>query len=190
MKFGAGHPFADPEAAARKRSLAASSPINGPFLCDASGTGSGFRMGRTFALERGWIKRHETGTHVKPTEHGIECQPVVERETKRSRSRLLSLEPTDLLESIASSGRSGTRKASSTSIGRMTAMIDDNLARMRTHRNAIERHRRLLKTKLTEQDRQYVCRRLSEEESALESLRAASFPMVFTESLRPMTSAS
>lgn len=72
----------------------------------------------------------------------------------------------------------------------MTAMIEDNLARMRTHRNAIERHRRLLKTKLTEQDRQYVYRRLSEEESALESLRVTSFPMVFTESVRPMTSAS
>lgn len=111
MKFGAGQPFADPGAAARKRSLAASSPVNGRFLCDASGTGSGFRMGRTFAVERDWIKRHETGTHVKPAEHGIECQPVVERETKRSRSRLLSLEPTDLLGSIASSGRSGTRKA-------------------------------------------------------------------------------
>lgn len=111
MKFGAGHAFADPEAAARKRSLAASSPINGPFLSDASGTGSGFRMGRTFAVQRDWIKRHETGTHVKPAGHGIECQPVVERETKRSRSRLLSLEPADLLESIASSGRSGTRKA-------------------------------------------------------------------------------
>lgn len=111
MKFGAGHPFADPEAAACKRSLAASSPINGPFLLDASGTGSDFRMGRTFAVERDWIKRYETGTHVKPAEHGIECQPVVERETKRSRSRLLSLEPADLLESIPSSGRSGTRKA-------------------------------------------------------------------------------
>lgn len=69
-------------------------------------------------------------------------------------------------------------------------MIEDNLARMRTHRNAIERHRRLLKTKLTEQDRQYVCRRLSEEESALENLRASIFPMVFGESPRPMTSAS
>lgn len=109
MNFGAGHPFADPQAAARKRSLAASSPINGSFLCDASGSGSGFRMGRTFAVERDWIKRYETGTHVKPAEHGIEYQPVVERE--RSRSRLLSLEPADLLESIASSGRSGTRKA-------------------------------------------------------------------------------
>lgn len=72
----------------------------------------------------------------------------------------------------------------------MTAMVEDNLARMRTHWNAIQRHRRLLKTKLTEQDRQYVRRRLSEEESALESLRAATFPMVFTESSRPMTSAS
>lgn len=108
MKFSAGHPFADPEAAARKRDRA---PLMVPFLCDASGTGSGFRMGRTFAVQRDWIKRHETGTHVKPAEHGIECQPVVERETKRSHSRLLSLEPADLLESIASSGRSGTRKA-------------------------------------------------------------------------------
>lgn len=190
MKSGAGHPSADPEAAARKRSLAASSPNNRPSFCDAHGTGSGFRTGMIFAVERDWIKRHESGTQVKPAEHGIESQPVIERETRRSPSRLLSLEPTDLLESIASSGRSGTRKASSTSSGRMTAMIEDNLARMRTHRNAIERHRRLLKTKLTEHDRQYVCRRLSEEECALESLRTASFPMVFTESSRPMTSAS
>ncbi|WP_198029499.1 hypothetical protein [Bradyrhizobium sp. WSM3983] len=100
MKFGAGHPFADPEAEARKRSLAASSPINGPFLCDASRTSSGFRTGLTFAVERDWIKRHESGTHVKPAERGIEFQPVVEHETKRSRSRLLSLEPTDVLELI------------------------------------------------------------------------------------------
>ncbi|WP_426411883.1 hypothetical protein [Bradyrhizobium ganzhouense] len=68
-------------------------------------------------------------------------------------------------------------------------MMDDNLARMRTHLSAIQRHRRLLKTKLTECDRQYVCRRLSEEECALESLRASIFPMVF-ESPRPMISAS
>lgn len=136
MKFGAGHPFADPEAAARKRSLAASSPINGPFLCDASGTGSGFRMGRTFAVERDWIKRHETGTHVKPAEHGIECQPVVERE--RSRSRLLSLEPADLLESIASSGRSGHVKS----------MIDEHWKddghdrrQFGSHADTSERHR-------------------------------------------------
>lgn len=55
MKFGAGHSFADPEAAARRRSLAASSPINDPFLYDAGGTGSGFRTGTTFAVERDWI---------------------------------------------------------------------------------------------------------------------------------------
>ncbi|MHB0790248.1 hypothetical protein [Bradyrhizobium sp. 5.13L] len=69
-------------------------------------------------------------------------------------------------------------------------MMEDNLARMRTHRNAIQRHRRLLKTKLSEHDRQYIWRRLSEEESALESLLASIFPMVFTESPTPMTSAS
>lgn len=68
----------------------------------------------------------------------------------------------------------------------MATMIDDNLARMRTHWSAIQRHRRLLKTKLTEHDRQYVCRRLSEEECALESLRASIFPMVLTERPRPV----
>lgn len=98
MKSGAGHPSADPEAAARKRSLVASSPNNCALLCDAHGTGSGFRTGLIFAVERDWIKGHESGTHVRPAEHGIESQPVIERETKRSRSRLLSLEPTDLLE--------------------------------------------------------------------------------------------
>lgn len=41
--------------------------INGPFLCDASGTGSNFRTGLTFAVERGWIKRHESCTHVRLT---------------------------------------------------------------------------------------------------------------------------
>ncbi|MHB0772996.1 hypothetical protein ACYCVF_31425 [Bradyrhizobium sp. 1.29L] len=159
MNFDAGHPFTDPEAATRKRSLAASSPTNGQFLCEA---------GRA----RNW--------------DSTSC---------RARNQALSLsvaplEPTDLLELTGSSGRSGKRKALSTSIGRVTAMMDENLARMRTHLSAIQRHRRLLKTKLTEHDRQYVCRRLSEEQCALESLRAATFPIVFTESPRPMTSAS
>lgn len=187
MKFGAGHPFADPEAAARERSLAASSPINGPFVCDASGTGSGFRTGLTFAVERGWIKRHESCTHVRLT--GLKNWISTTCRARNKALSVASLEPTDL-EWIASFSPIGWRKASSTGIGWMTTMMEDNLARMRTHRNTIHRHRRLLKTKLTEQDRQYVCRRLSEEESALESLRAGTFPMVFIESSRPMTSAS
>lgn len=108
MKFSAGHPFADPEAAARKRDRA---PLMVPSFAMAAAPVAVSEWGRTFAVQRDWIKRHETGTHVKPAEHGIECQPVVERETKPSHSRLLSLEPADLLESMASSGRSGMRKA-------------------------------------------------------------------------------
>jgi hypothetical protein len=55
-------------------------------------------------------------------------------------------------------------------------MIDDKLARSRTHRNNIDRYRRLLKTRLTELERHYIERRLSEEQSALDKLAASTFP--------------
>ena len=58
-------------------------------------------------------------------------------------------------------------------------MIDEKLARLRTHRNNIDRYRRLLKTRLTELERQYIEARLSEEQSALERLAAATFPLAF-----------
>jgi hypothetical protein len=54
-------------------------------------------------------------------------------------------------------------------------MIDQQLARVRTHRNNIQRYRNLLHTNLTELERQYVERRLIEEQSNLESL-ATSLP--------------
>ena len=38
-------------------------------------------------------------------------------------------------------------------------MIDEQLARLRTHRNNIARYRRLLKTKLTDIERQFIGRR-------------------------------
>ena len=47
-------------------------------------------------------------------------------------------------------------------------MIDDHLAR--AHRNNIQRYRLLLQTTLTEFERQFVERRLSEEQSRLEML--------------------
>ncbi|MCK1720341.1 hypothetical protein [Bradyrhizobium sp. 141] len=47
-------------------------------------------------------------------------------------------------------------------------MIDDQLAR--AHRNNIQRYRHLLQTSLTEFERQFVERRLSEEQSKLETL--------------------
>jgi hypothetical protein len=47
-------------------------------------------------------------------------------------------------------------------------MIDDQLAR--AHRNNIQRYRQLLQTRLTEFERQFVERRLNEEESKLDLL--------------------
>lgn len=47
-------------------------------------------------------------------------------------------------------------------------MIDDQLARV--HRKNIQRYRHLLQTSLTEFERQFVERRLNEEQSKLETL--------------------
>lgn len=49
--------------------------------------------------------------------------------------------------------------------------LDQGVARLRTHRNNIDRYRRLLKTKLSEVERQYLEARLFEEQSALDTLR-------------------
>ncbi len=56
-------------------------------------------------------------------------------------------------------------------------MTDEKLARLRTHRNNISRYRRLLDTKLTESERQFIHRRLSEERAAMERLASSAFPL-------------
>jgi hypothetical protein len=61
----------------------------------------------------------------------------------------------------------------------MTTMTDEKFALLRTHRNNISRYRRLLKTKLTEFEREFIERRLSEERSAMERLAASVFPLAF-----------
>ena len=48
--------------------------------------------------------------------------------------------------------------------------MDERIARLRTHQKNIDRYQRLLKTKLTEFERQYLEKRLSEERSATEAL--------------------
>jgi hypothetical protein len=58
-----------------------------------------------------------------------------------------------------------------------TTMLDENLARIRAHRNNIHRYRRLLKTRLSELERDFIERRLEEEQSAFDELAAASFPV-------------
>ena len=56
-------------------------------------------------------------------------------------------------------------------------MIDQQLARLRTHRSNIQRYRNLLKTSLTELERQFVQKRLTEEQSNLWSLASPPSPM-------------
>ena len=63
-------------------------------------------------------------------------------------------------------------------------MIDQQLARLRTHRSNIQRYRNLLQTNLTELERQFVEKRLIEEQSNLESL-ATSLPNDFRGSKAP-----
>lgn len=59
-------------------------------------------------------------------------------------------------------------------------MIEENFARLRTHRNNVQRYRQLLETRLTDFERQFIERRLTEEQSTIESLA--------TVTLTPMTS--
>jgi len=79
MKYAAARPFAAPEAAARKLVEIASGiePIqdgriftelvNVPFLRQHKGTGDEFGAGIKFAVERGWLELHESGTFVRLT---------------------------------------------------------------------------------------------------------------------------
>ena len=56
-------------------------------------------------------------------------------------------------------------------------MIDEQFARMRTHRNNIHRYRQLLQTNLTELERDFIEKRLTEEQSALDGSAASAFPL-------------
>lgn len=55
-------------------------------------------------------------------------------------------------------------------------MLDENLARMRAHRNNIHRYRRLLATQLTDLERAYIERRLEEEQAAMAGVSKETFP--------------
>jgi hypothetical protein len=59
-------------------------------------------------------------------------------------------------------------------------MFDEDLARIRVHRNNIHRYRRLLKTRLSDLERQFIERRLSEEQAAVKALLSETFPVAFT----------
>jgi hypothetical protein len=59
-------------------------------------------------------------------------------------------------------------------------MFDEDLARIRAHRNNIQRYRRLNKTKLSDLEYQFIERRISEEQAALEALISRTFPVAFS----------
>ena len=81
MKFVECHPFADPDAAARKIVEIANGVdaaqdgrifierVNEPFLA-AGGSGQEFRAGVERAIALDWIWRHESGTYLKFTDSG------------------------------------------------------------------------------------------------------------------------
>lgn len=58
-----------------------------------------------------------------------------------------------------------------------TMMVDGKLARIRARTSNIRRYSRLLKTELTELERSFILKRLSEEQSALRELTGETFPL-------------
>jgi hypothetical protein len=82
MKFVAPRLFADPEVAARKLIELASGvepvqdgriyieKINGPFLFELKGTPAEYKAGLDYAIAKGWLELHESGTYVRFTEAG------------------------------------------------------------------------------------------------------------------------
>jgi hypothetical protein len=83
MKFATDPPYADPEAAARKLVRLAKSvktiqdgriyiaEIKEPFLSE-HGSLNGYEPGLEWALQRGWLHLHESGTFVRLTKAGAE----------------------------------------------------------------------------------------------------------------------
>ena len=65
-------------------------------------------------------------------------------------------------------------------------MIEEKIARQRTYRNNINRYRGLLKTELSALERQFIERRLYEEESAMESLAISTITLTL-EIPKPIT---
>ena len=84
MKFVETRPYADPEAAARKLMELANcidsvqdgriyiEKINWPFLSDPAirGTPAEYKAGLDYAIARGWLELHESGTYVRFTDAG------------------------------------------------------------------------------------------------------------------------
>lgn len=69
-------------------------------------------------------------------------------------------------------------------------MLDANLSRIRTHRNNIQRYRGLLRTELSDLEREFIEKRMADEQTALDALVAETFPTTFPLPKDPSFSAS
>jgi hypothetical protein len=81
-KFVQPRPYADPGVAARKLLELAHAfqpiqdgriyieVINGPMLFEHKATPAEYKAGLDFAIERGWLELHESGTFVRFTQSG------------------------------------------------------------------------------------------------------------------------
>ena len=84
LKLTSDRPFAEPEKAARRllEHAHAFEPIqdgriyiekiNGPFLYVDRGSPAEYSVGLKFAIERGWLEIHNSGTYVKFTAAGAD----------------------------------------------------------------------------------------------------------------------
>jgi len=80
MKYATDRPYSDPETAARRllEHARAFQPIqdgriyieqiNHPFLFGDKATLAEYTAGLKFAVERGWLELHDSGTYVKITQ--------------------------------------------------------------------------------------------------------------------------
>ena len=64
-------------------------------------------------------------------------------------------------------------------------MIDEQLARLRSHRNNISRYHRLLKTPLTDCEREFIERRLAEEQSTFRALAEGTYSLTYCMPVQP-----
>jgi hypothetical protein len=84
LKFAEERPYGKPEAAARKILEIANSIepvhdgriyvelVNGPFLTEFGDSAAEYKAGMAFAIARGWLRLHESGTYLKFTQAGAE----------------------------------------------------------------------------------------------------------------------
>ncbi len=69
-------------------------------------------------------------------------------------------------------------------------MIDENLARIRAHRNNIHRYRGLLRTELSDLEREFIEKRMADERTELDGLVTETLPGTFSLPKDPPASSS